>query len=77
MFAASFILTLVNTFGDLTFSQIKRQNSIKDFSNFLPGHGGIMDRIDALFFILIFYCVACFIFSFCHDESLKLLFAYM
>ncbi len=68
------ILIICNTCGDLFFSQIKRKNDIKDFSNLLPGHGGILDRIDALIFIVISYILLTFITSLCFDQSLELFF---
>ena len=40
-------------FGDIYFSYIKRKVIIKDFSNFLKGHGGILDRLDSMFFFSI------------------------
>ncbi len=48
-------LTIIGQIGDLFFSAIKRHYKIKDFSNIMPGHGGILDRLDSILFIVISY----------------------
>ncbi|MBO7573640.1 MAG: phosphatidate cytidylyltransferase [Bacilli bacterium] len=59
----SFIIPLVSTGGDLFFSAIKRHYSIKDFSNIMPGHGGILDRCDSILFAVITVAIYVCIFA--------------
>lgn len=45
------ILSIIGQVGDFAASSIKRYVGIKDFSNLIPGHGGLLDRIDSVIFI--------------------------
>ncbi len=49
----SIILSLSLFFGDIFFSLVKRKNNLKDFSSVLGGHGGVLDRLDSIFFFII------------------------
>lgn len=49
------ILSLVGQLGDLIKSSIKRSAKIKDFSNLIPGHGGVIDRLDSIIFVIMTY----------------------
>ena len=44
------IVSITCQLGDLFFSFLKRKAKLKDTGNFLPGHGGILDRIDGILF---------------------------
>jgi phosphatidate cytidylyltransferase len=53
-FFIQILLSFAGQVGDILMSFIKRANNIKDTSNFIPGHGGFLDRVDGLIWIFIF-----------------------
>lgn len=48
-------LSIVDQFGDLVASVIKRHFNVKDYSNLFPGHGGVLDRLDSILFTSLVY----------------------
>ena len=48
----TFLISLVSQSGDLFISYLKRKAGIKDTGNFLPGHGGLLDRMDGMIFAI-------------------------
>lgn len=59
----SLIFPIISLFGDLLYSWVKRVCEIKDFSKMIPGHGGVLDRMDSVTFswAILFFIIAAFI----------------
>ena len=62
------LLSIISTFGDLLFSYFKRVNQIKDYSCLIPGHGGILDRIDSFALVITTYFIISLIVCLCTNH---------
>lgn len=60
--AISVIIVVIGTLGDLTESLLKRSVNVKDSGSIMPGHGGILDRFDGVFFAAIFVFIYIYFF---------------
>ena len=59
----SLLIPLFATLGDFVFSSIKRYWGIKDYGKLIPGHGGVLDRLDSIIFAVIIASIFIFMLS--------------
>jgi phosphatidate cytidylyltransferase len=63
MVLLGFLIAVFAQLGDLAESKIKRSMGVKEAGNLIPGHGGILDRLDSIVFtgVVVYYCLRWFI----------------
>lgn len=65
-FLAAFLTILISMLGDLFISMLKRRSHVKDSGHILPGHGGLLDRLDSSIAALPFFYYALSFLEFGH-----------
>jgi phosphatidate cytidylyltransferase len=63
MVVLGILIAVFAQLGDLAESKLKRSMGVKEASNLIPGHGGILDRLDSIVFtgVVVYYCLRWFI----------------